>query len=295
MYPHKDKPQDNWSYFTAWGFRELCKRLNHEGRSVSSLAIVGIGSGVEGILAGRLFQPELTGLIISDIDHIVVSGAYHNIFINTTVNTGLDIIHLIGSLCEPIAKVGLDVDLIYGNIPNLPAAGDEDLSLGAEKGTFIMPQVYEGYEPPEEFIGWALGSQFAYLQSAKKVLPVGGSVVTALGGRMPIDIVERLFTACDLKLEDIVVGFKEQTEALIDFQGYHRLEQEYGVSFEFYLYQQAMDLMEQEGIKNPSTGISSRELKTLLEPFRVSAGEALVLYEQKVPVGHTVNILRGVK
>ncbi|MBI4360120.1 MAG: hypothetical protein HY564_03435, partial [Candidatus Jacksonbacteria bacterium] len=189
----------------------------------------------------------------------------------------------------------LTVDLIYGNIPNLPSAEDIDLSLGAEKGTFVPATLYQGYNPPQELIDWAMGSQFAYLQSAKRVLPTGGSVITALGGRMPLNLVRELFASCELKLDEVITGFKEQTEALINFQGYHQLEQEYGVSFEFYLYQQAINLMKDKGVANPSSQISGEKLKRLLEPFKVSAGKALELYNQKVPVGHTVHFFRGIK
>lgn len=294
MYPHKENVEENWSYYTGWGFRRLKEKFEAEGKNISTIAIVGIGSGVEGILAAKFFKPNLKNLIVTDIDSEVADGAARNI--KSSVNDiNIRITPLVGSYCEPLEKAGLTVDLIYGNIPNLPSAEEIDLSQGAEKGTFVPSALYEGYKPPQKFIDWAMGSQFAYLQSAKKVLPTGGSVVTALGGRMPLSLVKELFANCELKLDEVVTGFKEQTEALIDFQGYHRLEQEYGISFEFYLYQQAINLIKEKGISNPSSQISSEELKKLLEPFKVSAGKALDLHGQKVPVGHTVHLFRGIK
>jgi hypothetical protein len=290
MYPHKEKAEDNWSYFTAYGFQQLQKILKSEEKVLRTLAIVGIGSGVEGILAAKIFKPELIKMVITDIDSEVVYDSFQNI--NNAILTDTILIPLIGSFCEPMVRINLATDLIYGNIPNLPAAG-EDLSRGPEKGTFVPASLYEGYEPGAEFISWALGAQFAYLQSAKKVISEGGSVVTALGGRMPMDIVEKLFVSCGLKSQEVAVGFKEQTEAFIDFQGYHRLEQEYGVSFEFYLYRESMELIKRRMIRNPSSKISGVEMKALLERFKVSAGEALSLYEKGIPVGHTLLILRG--
>lgn len=294
MYPHKEKVEENWSYYTGWGFRRLKEIFETEKKIPSSVAIVGIGSGVEGILAAKVFRPHLRNLIVTDIDSGVADGAAKNI--EDAINDrGVRITSLVGSYCEPLEKAGMTADLIYGNIPNLPSAEEVDLSQGAEKGTFVPPSLYEGYKPPQKFVDWAMGSQFAYLQSAKKVLPDGGSVVTALGGRMPLSLVRELFADCGLRLEEVTTGFKEQTEALIDFQGYHRLEQEVGVSFEFYLYQQAVGLMKEKGITNPSNQVSGEELKKLLEPFKVSAGKALDLYGQKVPVGHTVHLFRGIK
>lgn len=65
--------------------------------------------------------------------------------------------------------------------------------------------------------------------------------------------------------------------------------------FEFYLLEKAKQLMEEKGISNPSHAISGEELKRLLEPLKVSAGKAVELYGQNIPVGHTVHLFRGVK
>ena len=294
MYPHKEKSEDNWSYYTGFGFMRLQEIFGKEQRNVSTVAIVGIGSGVEGTLAVKIFKPTIKNLIISDIDTEIIVVAVQNIK-NTVNSEGINIMSLVGSFCEPIEKTSLTPDLVYGNLPNLPATGEENLTHGAEKGTFIPSSLYEGYKPPQKFVNWAMGSQFAYLQSAKRVLPDGGSVVTTLGGRMPLGLVKELFAECGFKLEEVITGFKEQSEALIDFQGYNRLEREFGISFEFYLYEQAISLMKKKGIINPSSHILVEELKKLLEPFKVSAGRALKLYEQNTPVGHTVHIFRGIR
>ncbi len=294
MYPHKEKVEENWSYYTGWGFRQLKEQFESEGKRITDLAIIGIGSGVEGILAAKFFKPDVHNLIVTDIDSEVVDGAVRNIK-NSLHDMNIKVTPLIGSYCEPLERSHLTVDVVYGNIPNLPSTKEADLSLGAEKGTFVPTMLYHRYNPPQKYTDWALGSQFAYLQSAKKVLRRGGSVVSALGGRVPLDVVRELFADCELQLVEVTTGFKEQTEALIDFQGYHLLEREGSVSFEFYLYEQAGDLMKQKGIVNPSSHISGEALKTLLEPFKVSAGKALELYEQKVPIGHTVHLFRGIK
>ena len=158
-----------------------------------------------------------------------------------------------------------------------------------------MSSLYEGYNPPEKFVRWALGAQFAYLSSAKEVIRPGGTIITELGGRVPLQLVRDLFQELDLEFQEIVTGFKEQTEALIDFQGYHRLEKQYGVEFEFYLYQKSFALLKQEQIKNPTAEFSADQIKTLLAPHKVSAKKALELFRQDVAVGHTVHLFRGIK
>ncbi|MFH1253744.1 MAG: hypothetical protein V1664_05470 [Candidatus Uhrbacteria bacterium] len=294
MYPFKNKIEDNWAYFTTAGLQVLSETLAREGKVIKDVGIVGICSGVEAIAVLHIFQKNLQRVVVTDIDDEILKGTMYNLkkFLGEAL---VQIVPAVGSFCEPIKKLRIKVDLVHANIPNLPASGTEDLSLGAEKGTFLPAQLYEGYNPPEKFVGWALGSQYAYLQSAKEVTKDGGTIITELGGRVPLPLVQELFDSVGLKLEEIVSGFKEQTEALIDFTGYHRLEEKYGTEFEFYLYNESKDLLNKQGIKNPSADISAQDLKNLLEPFKISAGRALELWPQKIPVGHTVHLFRGVK
>lgn len=293
MYPYKEKIEDNWAYYTAVGCKRLKEIFIQEGKMIRNIGIIGICSGVEGIAVVHVFKPDLKRLIVTDIDDEILSGTVTNIG-NAVQGLGVEVIPLLGSFCEPIAAAGYKVDFVHGNIPNLPAAGTEDLKKGAEKGTFLPAPLYEAYNPPEKFVGWALGAQYAYLMSAQPVLSPGGSVITELGGRIPLTLVQELFGECGFKLQQVITGFKEQTEALIDFIGYHRMEKQYGVSFDFYRFNEAKELLAARGIKNPTHDISGEEIKKLLAPLRVSAGEALKLYHQNVPVGHTVHIFRGV-
>ena len=294
MYPYKDVLEENWAFFTAVGIKRLKDIFEKENYKVKDLAIVGIGSGVEGITDIFTFKDTLQKLIVTDIDAEILNGTVANIQ-KFAKKFNVHLIPLIGSFCEPIKQQRYKIDLVHANIPNLPSSGSEDLSKGAEKGTFLESSLYEGYNPPEKFVGWAMGAQYAYLQSAKKILQKGGSVVTELGGRMPLYLMSKLFEECNLGFQEIYVGFKEQTEALIDFIGYHRMEEQYGVTFEFYLFNKSKKALSKIGQKNINSTISGIEIKKLLEPYKVSAGEALELYKKGIKIGHTVHILRGIK
>ena len=165
MYPHKERVEDNWAYYTAVGFKRLKELLEQEGKRAKEIGIVGIGSGVEGIAAARIFRPDLRRLVVSDIDYDVLNGSEDNIR-NSTRGSGVEVIAVKGSFAEPMAQAGYKLDLIHGNIPNLPSTGSEDFTQGAEKGTFLPSSLYEGYSPPDKFAGWAMGAQNAYIQSA---------------------------------------------------------------------------------------------------------------------------------
>lgn len=290
MYPHKPVLRENWTYYSGYSFIYLREELAAENRSPASIALVGIGSGVEGIIAGKVFCDSLKQLIITDVSQEIVAGAVDNI--RSVIPEHIEIIPLVGLYCEPLVAAGLTVDLVYGNIPNLPAIG-RDLSRWPERGAFIPSALFEKYNPDPKFIKWALGSQFAFLESAKEVIGVGGSVITALGGRVPWAIIEDLFSHSGLKLEEVVTGFKKQDEAMINFQGYYCLEKEFGVEFEFYPLEGMNQLFRKQKWHNPDA-ISGARIKELLAGHNISANDALGSFGN-LPIGHTVHILRGIK
>lgn len=291
MYPHKKRLSDNWSYFTAAGFKSL-----HEHKVFPrAVAIVGIGSGVEGIAAVKVFRGSLRRLIITDVDDDVVLGARRNVKRNLPKRSTVLIHPLVGSFCEPLTKQGVGVDLIHANIPNLPAPKGADLSGGAAKGTFLRPELYDGYQPPQKYTNWALGAQFAYVQSAREALTEGGSVLTEVGGRVPLPLLQELFEENGFRCQEVLVGFKQQTEALIDFIGYHEFEKAHGVAFDFYLYEASVRMLQEQGVRVNIADMTGDELKKLLLPYRVTAGAAIELYHKRVGVGHTVHILKGSK
>lgn len=294
MYPYKSNIEENWAYFTTVGFQALAEILMKEEKQMENIGIVGIGSGVEGIAALLIFRDHIRRLVISDVDEGILQGATKNLG-TISESSHVQLTAVIGSFCESIRTNKIELDLVHANIPNLPANELEDLSKGAEKGTFLPSALYEEYAPPKKFVSWALGAQFAYLSSAKEVVREGGTIITELGGRVPFQLVRELFEEVGLDFQEIVTGFKEQTEALIDFVGYHQLETQFGVEFDFYLYKESIALLEQREIKNPTSEVSADEIKSLLEPYRVSAGKALELYQGGIAVGHTVHLLRGIK
>ena len=291
MYPHKENPYDNWSYFTAAGFIALRDR-NMFPRVVS---VVGIGSGVEGIAAERVFHGSLRHLIISDVEEEVALGAGRNVRAHLPSRSSARITACVGSFCEPMVEAGLMADIIHANIPNLPSSDTTDLSRGEERGTFLRSTLYEDYNPPEKYVKWALGAQYAYLKSAQGALSDRGSVLTEVGGRVPLELLYELFDDLGFSCQPVLVGFKEQSEALMDFIGYHEFEKQYGVKFTFYHCEPARATLQEFGSGCVFENVPSEDIQSALERHRVTAGDAIELHGRNVAVGHTVHILRGVK
>jgi hypothetical protein len=221
-----------------------------------------------------------------------MSGCSTNV--SKILNWGIRVFPLIGSLCNPLRPYAGELDLIHGNIPNLPCSDEKDLSSGDDKGTFIKQKDLGAV--PSDYSAWGLESQYAYLRGAYEVLRKGGSVVTLLGGRFPLNLTDELFKRCGLELmPEFSVGFKYQTQPEIDYVGYHEIEKRYGIEFDFFRYEEALGILKGNKILNPTFKHSGQEIKDMLRNARVSAGEALELHKKGIRCGHTVHLFRGRK
>jgi hypothetical protein len=288
MYPFNPDYEANWTYFTFKGYQYLRDKIEPPFR----IACVAAGSGIEVIGLNRIFP--LASFYLTDIDSEIVSVALKNV---KGIFPVPKFTALTGSLCEPLIESGLKFDLIHGNVPNLICNDDKDLSSGDDKGTFIKSGILSE-QIPEEYIKWGLGTQYEYLRGAYEVLNPGGSVVTMIGGRFPLRLVEKLFSDCKLKLEsEFSVGFKWQTQPEPDFIGYRDLEKKMGAgeSFDFYVYDLAIEILEKKGFLNPTSILTGQEMKDLLSSARVSATYALTLHRKGIRCGHTVHLFRGVR
>ncbi len=298
MYPFDPNAKSNWVYFTLVGHQRLKEILDQEGRLPKVVACIAAGSGVE-VIGMNLIFPDLNRLFFTDVDGVVVNGARYNLLKNWWQRpAGFIYTSLDGLFCEPL-KIGncfKKFDLIHGNVPNLVCSNDKDLSSGDDRGTFIEQNSLIHYDIPEKYLKWGLGANYAYLRGAKDSLAIGGSVVTVLGGRFPLGLVNDLFMDCGLTLmPEFSVGFKYQTQPEPNYVGYAELESKYGVEFDFFGFDEAVKLLEKEGINNPSFKHSGEEIKNLLGKYQVSAKRALKMHNLGKKCGHTVHMFRGLK
>ena len=291
MYPFNPDPEANWIFYAFAGYLYLKeKKLIDLPKKV---ACVAVGSGAEAIGLKKIF-PDLASITITDIDSEVVFGAFTNVENATPESIG-NVIPLVGSLCDPLVKLGFKFDLIHGNVPNLVCSDERDLSLGDDKGTFIKTGILTE-SIPKEYLEWALGTQYLFLKGGSSLLGKNGSIITMMGGRFRLSILEKLFSDCGLRLEpEFSTGFKFQTQPEPDYEGYAKLEEEHGVSFDFFRYFDSKKLLIQEGIGNPTHDYSGQQIKDLLKDFRVSSSEALELHKKGIVCGHTIHMFRGTK
>ncbi len=281
-------PQDNWLYPALKGFQIMRDRLVREKKKVRTFATIGTGQGVDAIGAYRLFHPA--HIVLTDIHPDVVPVALKNARKNIP-HLSCTVRGYVGNLCEPLVQHGVVADIIYANLPNIPLAGSGSAFSGQLTSTFFDERWVAGCT--QQLETYLLAVQHAFLVSAHDCLAPGGSVIVTLGGRVPLALVHKMFTDTGYVYQELVNYFKLQSQPEWVLGGYARAEEQHGVSFDFYRFDAAHASLQKHF---ESASLTAAALKRLLQPFRVSATDALkrFVYHQE-RIGHVVQVIRGKK
>lgn len=287
MYTVKTDIEDNWLFYTFYGFRELQDRLAGEGKKPKRAAMIGSGNGLDAL--GVYFAIDgLEKLLITDIDSRVIGLARENVERNLSRDNPKPRIYaVVGNLCKPISH--RLVDLVYGNLPNLPSESEE-IDEGYNLSSLYRRE--NGEDTSETAKDYRLEMQELFLRTAAGILNPGGSVLPIIGGRVPYEVFPAMFADAGFKFEEICTGFKRQTEPEIVIPEYANAERD-GIVFSFYPYTEAKQHLKKLSITNPATKIDGMELSGALKDYRISAREALSLYNEGINIGHTVHFFRG--
>jgi hypothetical protein len=291
MYTIKDCIEDNWLFYTFFGFKELQNRLILEGKIPKKIAIIGTGNGVDALGTCSIIN-GIEELLITDIDPRVIPLSVKNVESNISNERYKPRINsFVGNLCNPLLEKSLKVDLVYANLPNLPS-DSENIADGYNLSSLYRREK-DNLDTSKDIRDYLLEMQQLFLHSAKGILNSNGSVLSIIGGRVPHELFFRIFTEEGLKLEELCSGFKRQTEPDVIISEYANAERG-GIKFSFYHYTKAKEHLKKLDITNPTTKINGIELSNALKDYRISAGEALNLYRDGIDIGHTVHVFRGI-
>lgn len=285
-YALKSTALDNWNFHAFYAFRQIQKKRKP---LVKTFATIGSGNGVDALGAYFAF-PKLENVVMTDINKNVIGLCEKN-FSKNAVNK-INSMAFEGFLCEPLIKNGINADLIYGNIPNVPDDSGK-LFEGRNSSGFLERKHYGNI--PKEFEDYYMVSIYALLKSAKKALAKNGTILLNFGGRVPFGLMPKMFKQNGYSFKEISCGFKMQTETMEMLLGYKKGEEQNGINFDFFEYNKSVNLLKKKRVQNPTNKIGGKKLKGMLAPFRLNSAQALKLFRKKQKIGHTVHLLAGNK
>lgn len=300
----KDNVWANWSVFICRTLVVLSEKIKSRNESLpQSFCSLGIGPGVGTIGALYAFE-NLNRIILTDIDERIVKIAKNNLLMRKDISK-VEIIELSGDLCKPLREAEYKVDVICENMPNVP---NDDLVFSnynfssdnelINKNKLATTDLFNLELLAKKYL---LESHLVSLIECYDCLNNGGSLILSMGGRVPLDVFSKIIEGVGYKYEELVAGFKLQNAPEKVIVGYADIESKKdSFDFDFYLYDKAIELLEENGIMRDDPIIKDgdgEKLKEILEPAKINARKAKELYDAdpNIKIGHTVHMLRAKK
>jgi hypothetical protein len=281
-YPLEPSPEESWLPIAFRAFAALAGRMR-----VEHLLILGTGNGLDALGALEIF-PGLRSLTATDLHPPCVATARETVLANLAGGRPVDVRFHAGNLLDDV-RPERRFDLVYENLPNLPAPADAELARGAIGGRFFADA---HIDVPDRFVVHRLALHHRCLRDARPHLRAGGGVLTALGGRVTLALAFDLHRACGYEPELVAFDVKRQVEAALVVPPYARAEEEHGIRFTFYAAE-AIGLVaaaRAAGRDGPAlAGAVARDLERLA----LSAREAEARVEAGEAVAHSVFMVLG--
>jgi hypothetical protein len=275
-------PAEAWLPTAFRAFVRLAERAH-----VRDLLVLGTGNGLDVLGAAELL-PSLRSVLATDLEADGVAVAEANVRRHLLDGHGLDLGFAAGDLLEPVAAERR-FDLVYENLPNLPADAAIDLRRGEQSGRFFDAA---SAAVPEPFGCYLLALHHRCLTDLRDHVRPGGGVLTALGGRMPTAVAFDLHRARGYEPELLAFDVKRQVQPDVVLPPYARAEAAGGVEFTFYRPEAIAVTAAAR-----ATGLDGQELADAvaadLAALAVSATEAERRRQAGEDVAHSVLMILG--
>lgn len=268
----------DWLEFSFAAFR----LIRETGRCpVNAFVTVGTGVGLDAIGAAHILRPQ--HIVALDIHEQVAELAHRNIEHNVRIPEPHPVVDVLQSDMLTALSPGFKADLIYENLPNIPAYKPLDYRQDILSATYFARDVETVVDAP--IAQYLLSSHHDILRQSLNFLSPTGHVLCSIGGRVPVSVLDHLFESAGYRHQVLVVGLKEQTEAEEVLSGYRWAEAEHGVVFRFVDLDGA-DIDPGVQLLGPVSWLQVEEL-TAVWPW-ISAHEAWSRWRQGHRVGHLV-------
>lgn len=257
------------------------------GAPVPSFCSIGTGSGLDVLAAIETLGSIRAGF--TDLDAGVVATAARNVARNLIDPESVRLEYGAGDLLSPLRKISPRYDIIYENLPNVPAADGVDVAKERNSGHYLERR---REEIPETVRLQMLDLHYLALLRAKEFLAAGGAVLSTLGARVELDVFRKLGALAGYDSQIFTYGWKIQAEAEEVIAGYARHQAEGFGPFHFYYADDLRAVF--SGIPAEESGGRAAEIERILAPHRLDAAAAWRAWRGGAVVGHTVAVLKSV-
>ncbi len=282
-YELEPTPEDAWLPIAFRAFARLAGRVR-----VRDALIIGTGNGLDALGAVEICRLE--SLAVTDLFAASVEVSRDNILSHLVDPQSTAVTFHAGDLVECVPP-GRRFDLVYENLPNLPATRELELGRGINSGRFYDESAV--HTVPEPFGPNLLALHYRCLVDVRPLVHPGGGVLTAIGGRMPHAIAFDLHRACGYEPELLAFDVKRAVEPQLTVPPYALAEQTSGVEFTFYAKEAVGVVAEAR-----SDGLDGQALADAVEDdladLAMGAAEAALRTARSEPVAHSVLMLFGV-
>ena len=282
-YPLEPSPEQSWLPIAFRAFARLAGR-----GAVRDVLILGTGNGLDALGAVEIFGPRM--LAVTDLTQESLFVARENVLSHLVDVEEIELSFHAGDLlsCLPAES---RFDVVYENLPNIPATAEVELTLGTNSGRFYDAT---GVTVPPPFDDYLLALHYRCLCASRRHMRAGGGVLTAIGGRMPTTVAFDLHRACGYLPELLAFDVKLQVEPQLVLPGYRCAEEQQGIEFRFYAPEAVGVVAEarRSGLDGPELADS---VDDDLGRLSMSAREADERARRGHQVAHSVLMILGVQ
>ncbi|HEX6369803.1 MAG TPA: hypothetical protein VF006_12865 [Longimicrobium sp.] len=268
-------------------FRSLGRRLSSATRPVRSFASIGVGPGLEVIAAAELLGVDR--FVLTDLHADVTKTAKENVLRNVRGLTSGDIEAFVSDLCAGLIERQIAVDVLYENLPNLPAL-PEEVSEGALSASFFDRE--KARSIPRVYAEHRLTLHYHFLSQARRCVTTGGRVVCCIGGRIPMRLVRSMFEEHGFTADVLHFAMVRQFESEKVLDGYVQAEEETGITFRFFPFEEAAATLAR--IREEQPRLEDIESDAQWNALALTARQAHDLEAGGTAIGHLGVVWQGV-
>lgn len=283
--PRVDDLAGDWvAHVAVPAFRLLRERRG--GGPLESFCSVGTGSGLDVLSAVEVLGARRVGL--TDVHEDVVSAAVENVRGNLAPGVDLAVEAGWGDLLDPLRRFAPRYDVIYENLPNVAADGEEEVAADRTSSTHVPPR---REEIPPAVKRQMLDLHYVALTKAKEFLAPGGVVLSMLGARVPLEVFLQLADAAGYDASFLTYTWKVQAEAETVLRDLAKRQREgFGP---FHLYPASILRERFAGLELASSGRHALDVERSLAPWRLDATQAWDAFRAGRQIGHTAVVLES--